>query len=38
MPGRDKAEIIRALFAAYLLNDLKTIENLHRRLPLHQSL
>jgi len=27
MPGRDKAEIIRALFAAYLLNDLKTIEN-----------
>src|ERR1700747_3137061 len=27
MPGRDKSEIIRALFAAYLANDRKAIED-----------
>jgi ketosteroid isomerase-like protein len=27
MPGRDKSEIIRALFAAYLCNDRKAIED-----------
>ena len=27
MPGRDKSEIIRALFAAYLSNDRKAIED-----------
>jgi ketosteroid isomerase-like protein len=27
MPGRDKAEIIRALFAAYLSNDRKAVED-----------
>jgi ketosteroid isomerase-like protein len=27
MPGRDKSEIIRALFAAYLFNDRKAIEH-----------
>jgi ketosteroid isomerase-like protein len=27
MPGRDKAEIIRALFAAYLANDREAIED-----------
>ena len=27
MPGRDKSEIIRALFAAYLSNDRRAVEN-----------
>jgi ketosteroid isomerase-like protein len=27
MPGREKSEIIRALFAAYLSNDRKAVEN-----------
>ena len=37
MPVQSKETIIRALFAAYLSNDRKAVENyVHRRLPVYE--
>ena len=39
MSSGRKAEIIRALFAAYCANDREAVEDIpHRRFPFHQSL